>query len=210
MINELKLKIGDYINFRLIESRDDTRCVGCIVGYDAIQNEWQITTGGQKIQCIKNDHNIWHYGIDSKSIDELDYNILEWLHLTNVRMTQSYHIIHNNVAWSGVLLDNGYKWVQSFITPFGKRLNNLEVAIVDPDDKFLIITIWDQNRWLNHMSTNKSPVFKTQNRDDITNNFIRDVMSRLTNENRLEIMSNFCKYCGDDLPTSECQCWNDN
>jgi hypothetical protein len=34
-----------------------------------------------------------------------------------------------------------------------------------------------------------------------------DAMKQLDDEDRLEIMGQFCKFCGSDNPN--CQCWNE-
>ena len=33
------------------------------------------------------------------------------------------------------------------------------------------------------------------------------ILKSMTDEERMEIFSNFCKYCGSDNP--KCQCWKD-
>lgn len=34
------------------------------------------------------------------------------------------------------------------------------------------------------------------------------IFGKMTDEQRLDIMSNYCKYCG--CADSDCQCWNDD
>ncbi len=38
---------------------------------------------------------------------------------------------------------------------------------------------------------------------------VKNMFIQLTDYERLDIMSNYCKHCGCSDPTSKCQCWND-
>jgi hypothetical protein len=37
---------------------------------------------------------------------------------------------------------------------------------------------------------------------------IIELLNRLSDEERVEVFSKFCRYCGDKNP--DCQCWNDD
>jgi hypothetical protein len=58
----------------------------------------------------------------------------------------------------------------------------------------------DDNHWvkckLYHNEHNKSILLKT-----------KEMFSKLTDEQRMEVMGDYCKYCGRHDNT--CQCWND-
>jgi hypothetical protein len=41
-----------------------------------------------------------------------------------------------------------------------------------------------------------------------TTEFVLKLIECLSDEQRLEVFSHFCKYCGCDNP--RCQCWNDD
>lgn len=37
---------------------------------------------------------------------------------------------------------------------------------------------------------------------------VKELFAKLTDDERMEVMSDYCKYCGCD--DSGCQCWNDD
>ena len=37
---------------------------------------------------------------------------------------------------------------------------------------------------------------------------VKELFAKLTDDERMEVMSDYCKYCGCD--DSCCQCWNDD
>ena len=39
--------------------------------------------------------------------------------------------------------------------------------------------------------------------------FARGILKDLSDDQRLEVFSGFCKECGCDDPKGRCQCWND-
>lgn len=39
---------------------------------------------------------------------------------------------------------------------------------------------------------------------------VRQLLDNMTDEERLEIFSHYCKHCGAKVPTSECYCYRDD
>ena len=39
---------------------------------------------------------------------------------------------------------------------------------------------------------------------------VKQLLDRMTNKERMEVFSHYCKYCGAKRPTSECYCYRDD
>jgi len=94
------------------------------------------------------------------------------------------------------------KIVDSFRTLMNYFLQ-LEFLIPDEERQFFrrtkdqvlpILVAEEQRRW------------DLRGFDENTTTLIQD-MSALTDEQRMEVIGNFCRYCGCKNP--RCQCWND-